>query len=326
MRPRPLFLFSLLVLHPAHAELQPRPAAPEPPVKETTAAKPLKDVEVDKLLDQLKEIDSTLKGKRSSYNASLVPRLKEAGNNDEKAFALWLEATKDVDFEAQGRTATEFSDFRNGKGKELRTNTSFTSQLRLQCRFLALVIMQADAGADAGQLAVVQGAGAYLEDYVASAKRLEGHQEELKRGALETVIAKHLKLDVSARREKGPAASTPGNIGEIYNNMILPYYRDRKAVSAINSAWNKRIDQEMAMIEINKIPEHLENFQKERLPELKWGQARDLFNAGQEEPAAASMVGIIKANLGHRSTAGWIAELSELVKKPRLEPASTTTP
>lgn len=324
MRPRLLFIVSLFLIHSAQAELQPRTPAPEPPPKETTPAKPLKEAEVDKLLNQLQEIDSSLKGKRNSYNASLLPRLKEAGNNDDKAFALWLEATREQDFEAQGKTATEFSDFRNGKGKELRTNASFTTQLRLQCRFLALVILQADASGDTDQLAVVQGAGAYLDDYVASAKRLEGHHEELNRGALETVIARHLKMDVSARSEKGPAAYTPGNIGEIYQNMILPYYREKKAVSAINSAWNKQIEQERTMVEITKVPERLEKFQRERLPELKWSQARDLFDAGQEEPAATTMVGLIKANLGHRSTAGWISELADLVKKPRSGTEVTT--
>ncbi len=325
MRPLPLLAFSLYLLPSAQSELQPRTPATEPPPKESTPAKPLKEADVEKLLDQLQEIDSSLKGKRQSYNASLLPRLKEAGNNDDKAFALWLEATKEQDFEAQGKTATEFSDFRNGKGKELRTNPSFTGQLRLQCRFLALVIMQADAGDDPDRLAVVQEAGAYVDDFVASAKRLEGQQEELNRGALESVIARHLKMDVSARKEKGPAAYTPGNIGEIYNNMILPYFREKKAVSAINSAWNKRIEQEKAMIGITKVPEHLEKFLKERLPDLKWNQARDLFNAGQEEPAAATMVGLIKANLGHRSTAGWISELAELVKKPHA-PAVGTPP
>lgn len=160
-------------------------------------------------------------------------------------------------------------------------------------------------------------------NFVASAKRLEGQQEELNRGALESVIARHLKMDVSARKEKGPAAYTPGNIGEIYNNMILPYFREKKAVSAINSKWSKRIEQEKAMVGITKVPEHLEKFLKERLPDLKWNQARDLFNAGQEEPAAATMVGLIKSNLGHRSTAGWISELAELVKKPHVPDVGT---
>lgn len=315
-------LFPLFIACPAvtHAGLPLKPAA-EPTVPETPA-KPLTGDSTRKLLTQLKEIDESLHGKRSAYNASLLPKLQDAGNNDDKAFALWLDATKDQDFEAQGKTATEFSDFRNGKAKELRLNAGFTTQLRLQCRFLALIILQCDAESDSERLEVVNGATAYLEDYMGSAKKMGDHQEEIRRGVLDSVIAKHLKLDVSARKKEGPAAYTPGNLGEIYNQMILPHYREKRAAAAISAAWSKRIAQETTLVELTKIPEQLEKFQKEKLPDLKWGQARDLFQAGQQEPAAAAMVALIKSNLGHRNTAAWIEELSSLVKEAaELTPA-----
>ncbi|MDB6071042.1 MAG: hypothetical protein JWL81_2213 [Verrucomicrobiales bacterium] len=307
-------LLPFICLSPSvlHAGLPVKPAA-EPAVPEAPS-KPLTVDSTQKLLNQLKEIDASLQGKRSAYNASLLPKLQDAGNNDDKAFALWMDATKDQDFEAQGKSATEFSDFRNGKAKELRLNAGFTTQLRLQCRFLALVILQCDAESDSERLELVHGATAYLDDYMGSAKKMGDHQEEIRRGALDSVIAKHLKLDVSARKSEGPAAYTPGSLSEIYNQMILPYYREKRAAAAISAAWTKRIAQETTLVELTKIPEQLEKFQKDRLPELKWGQAKDLFEAGQQEPAAAAMVALIKANLGHKNTAAWIEELSGLVK------------
>ncbi len=304
----------LLSILPGTAGLAPRAATADPAAMETPS-KPLSSEATQKLLEQLEEIDEALQEKRKAYNTGLLPRLREAAANDDKAFALWLEATREIDYEVQGRSATEFSDFRNGKGKELRTTASFTNQLRLQCRFLTLVILQANAQTEEDRLEVVNGAAAYLEDYVASAKKLDGRQEELRRSALDSVIARHLKLDISARRSKGSAAYNPGSISEIYQQMILPYYREKKAVAAINAAWNKRIAHETAMVELLKVPEQLETFQKDRVPELKWGHARDLFEAGQEEPAAAAMVAIIKGNLAHRSTPGWIGELAGIVGK-----------
>lgn len=288
--------------------------APSAAPSATTPEAPLTKDSTGKLLAELEEIDASLRGKRTSYNAGLLPRLNEAAASQDKAFSLWLEATKEQDFELEGRSATEFSDFRNGKAKDLRGKDSFTTQLRLQCRFLALVILQAEAETDAERLTVVQGAMAYLEDYVGAAKKLQGSQEELRRSALSSVIARHLKLDISARREQGPAAYNAGDIGEIYQQMILPYYKEKRTASAIAAAWSRRIAQETALIDLNKVPEQLEKWQKERLPELKWAQARDLFEAGQEESAATAMVGIIKANLAHRGTAGWIRELNSLIK------------
>ncbi len=314
MRRSFVFLLGLASLSPSSFAALPVKTGPAASTAPETPAKPLTGDSLQKLLTQLQEIDTSLKGKRNAYNMSLLPRLNEAGANDDKAFSLWLDAMKEQDFEMQGKTATEFSDFRNGKGKELRTNAGFTTQLRLQCKFLSLIILQADAVSDGERLEVVTGASAYLDDYISSAKKMQGRQEELRRSALDSVIAKHLKLDVSARKAEGEAAYNPGSISEIYHNMILPYYREKKAVSAISAAWNKRITQETAMVELNKIPEQLEKFQKERLPELKWGQAKDLFSVGQQEPAAVAMVGIIRANLGHRNTANWIEELTSLAK------------
>ena len=133
----PILLMSLLALVPVSAELAPRAAPAAAPAKET-ASKPMSPDAVARLLAQLKEIDDSYRTKRNSYALSLVPRLLEAGGNDDKAFTLWLEATKVQDYEAEGKSATDFSDFRNGKAKDLRNNPSFTTQLRLQCRFLAL--------------------------------------------------------------------------------------------------------------------------------------------------------------------------------------------
>ena len=325
MRCPSIVLLSLASISPALAALQARTTPADPPAKETVATKPLTGDAVDKLLAQLAEIDTSLKGKRSAYNASVLPKLKDAGANDDKAFALWLDAMRDQEYEAQGRTATEFSDFRNGKAKELRGDPAFTTQLRLQCQFLALVIRQADAVSDEARLELVQGASSYLDDFVASAKKLTGKQDELRSSAIDSVIGKHLKLDVSARKQGGSAAYIPGSISEIYQQMILPYYREKKAAANIGAAWTKRISQETAIVELAKVPEQLEKFQKERLPELRWSQAKDLFEAGQQEPAAAAMMTIIKANLAHRNAAAWIAELTSLAQESG-NPAAVNLP
>ncbi|MES2466117.1 MAG: hypothetical protein V4675_02355 [Verrucomicrobiota bacterium] len=325
MRCYSVILLSLASISSTFAGLPPRATPAAPPVTGTTPAKPLTGDAVDKLLAQLEEIDTSLKGKRSAYNASVLPKLKDAGANDDKAFALWLDAMRDQEYEVQGRTATEFSDFRNGKAKELRGDPSFTTQLRLQCQFLSLIILQADAVSDEARLELVQGASAYLDDFVASAKKLTGKTDELRNNAIDSVIGKHLKLDVSARKQGGSAAYIPGSISEIYQQMILPYYREKKAAANIGAAWTKRISQEAAMVELVKVPEQLEKFQKERLPELKWSQAKDLFETGQQEPAAAAMMTIIKANLAHRNAAAWIAELTSLAQESGT-PAAVNLP
>jgi len=56
---------------------------------------------------------------------------------------------------------------------------------------------------------------------------------------------------------------------------------------------------------------------------LRWGQARELFKLGQEEPATQTMVSILRANMGHRHANLWIDELTGLLKREQ-EPAAVT--
>lgn len=281
--------------------------------EEPPPSKPLKTEDIAKVLEQLTEIQETLNGKRSSYNATVLARLKEASASPDRAFNLWLDAVKQVEYEEQGKSASEFSDFRNGRGKELRTNGDFTAQIRLQVKFLALVVMTAEARTAAARAEVVTQAAAYLEEFIACAKKLNGRCPELNRSVLDTPIAKFLKLDVTLQKTDRLALN-PGNLSDIYEKLILPPARERRAAAAISAAWQKRISQELALVEAERVPEKTEAFRREREPALKWRMARDLFKAGEHAPATASMLALIKGNLGHKDAPAWIAELTETLR------------
>ncbi|RYD31828.1 MAG: hypothetical protein EOP86_17080, partial [Verrucomicrobiaceae bacterium] len=319
---------SLTCLTLLPAQLIPRKPAPAPqtgpaatPPAASGPARPLKQEDVDRLLLQLSEIQDDLQGKRSTYNNSLLSQLKEAGNSEEKSYQLWLDGTKEFEFDEKGKTSTEFAEWKRTKGKELH-NPPFMTGLRLQVRYLSVLILYANAHTESARTEAITAAVAYLEDLAGSAKKLDGQMDELNRSVLDGVIAKHLKLDNSLAKVKESGggkndrndAYRPGNIFEIYDRAIFPYYRDKGQVSALVAAWQKLISQETAMVEAAKVPEKVETFNRERLPVLKWGMAREMFNAGQEDTGMAAMLALIKANLGNRNAAGWISEMSGLLK------------
>lgn len=278
---------------------------------------------MDRLLKQLADIEATLQGKRNSYNNTILTQLKEAGNSEEKSFQLWLDATKQFDWDEQGKTATEFAEWKRTKGKELH-NPQFMTAVRLEVQYLAVIIVYSGALTDSAKGEAISAAVAYLDDLASSARKLNGKLDNLNRNVLDGVIARHLKLDASIPKAKNEAYR-PGNVFEIYDRAIFPYYRDKGQVSALVAAWQKLISQETAMVEAAKVPEKLETFNRERLPVLKWGMAREMYNAGQEDTGMAAMLGLIKANLGNRNAAGWISEMSALLKTKK-EQALASTP
>lgn len=293
---------------PASSDAPPAPAVPD------TVPGELDPAAAERLLRQLNDLQEQLAARRASHNTGLLPRLREAASNENKAFDLWMEAMRDVEFEKKGRPAAEFSDFRNGRAKKDRT-PEFTAGLRLQARYLSVLVMAAEASTDAAREEAVAAMLQYLDDYVGVVKKLGRSPRVLEENALAGPVAKHLKIDRTVK-EAQAGSVVPGRIDEIYEKTILPYYRRRGNLAELLSAWRRRIDQAGRIAAARKSQEATDRFRTEELPELQWGQALDQFEGGQQEAAAAAMIGIIRSNLGHKSAEAWINSLAERLRTP----------
>lgn len=324
MQLHPLLTFSvaaLSLLCAAAAQLPPRP--PAAPASQTPPPpKPLKEEDAARLLAQIEQMSKTLDEQKYGHNARIIRVLREAGATGDKAFALWLDAMKDVEFEQRGRTAGEFGEWKRRMAKA--ANRERDAALQLQVQWLAIVLMHSNARTDAARNEAVSAAVMFTDSLIDLARKAEGHfGGHASENVLNTVIAKHFKLDTTlTRRETG--AYVPGDVDGIYDRMILPHYREAKMATSLMQAWNKRIEQQTAIAASNKLIEARDKFSAEKLPELKWGQAKDMFQIGQEEPAVQAMLSIIKANLGHRSASQWMDEMTALIKREELKaPAKT---
>jgi hypothetical protein len=111
----------------------------------------------------------------------------------------------------------------------------------------------------------------------------------------------------------------------IYETLVFPYYRRNKMASSLMQAWTRRISQESEAAATAGFREATERFTTERLPQLKWGQMREMFSLGQQEGAGASMLAHIKTNMAHRDAPQWITELRSLLAEeetPAAKPAA----
>lgn len=301
---------------PSSAQLAPRttPApAPQPP----PSPKLLKDEEIAKKLAELEQINKTLDEQKYGYNAKIIRELREAGVTGDKAFGLWLECKKDVDFDQQGKTMTEFSEWKRRQTKD--PNRERDAELQLQVQWLAIVLMDANARTDAARNEAVTAATAFLDGLVERIKKSGGQLRGASAGnVLTSVFAKHYKLESTVSRRDG-GAYEPGNLDEIYESMIFPYFRSTNQAVNLMAAWKKRIAQQTAIAESYPFREAKDKFMTEKLPELNWGQATELFKLGQEESAAQSMMAIIKANLAHPRSSDWIADMMSLLRREEAE-------
>ncbi len=314
---------SLGIVAPLNAQLPPRaPAAPAP--QTAPPPKPLKDEDTAKLLEQLAQMSKALDEQKFGYNAKVIRELREAGASADKAFALWLDCMKDVEYDQKGRTATEFAEWKRRQTKD--ANRDRDAALQLQVQWLAIVLMHSNARTDAAEGEAIAAAVAFLDTVVDRIQKSDGRLDDNARGSvLNSVFAKHYKLDSTVASQEG-GAYAPGDIDGIYDGMILPYYRDAGLPTSLMQAWTKRIEQATAIAASFKFIEAKEKFTAERLPELRWGQARELFELGQEETAAQQLLGIIKSNLSHRNASAWMEELAALLKDEEVPASPKSTP
>ena len=315
---------ALAVPAPLCAQLPHRaPAAPAP--QPAPPPKPIKEEEVAKLLAQLAEMTKTLDEQKYGRNATVIRELREAGTSGDKSFALWLDCMKDVEYDQKGKTATEFAEWKRRQTKD--ANRERDAALQLQVQWLTIVLMDCNARTETARGEAIAAAVTFLDTVVDRIKkadgRLEGHASE---SVLSSVFARHYKLETTVTQRDG-GATVPGDVDAIYERMILPFYREAKMATSLMQAWTKRIEQQTTIAAAFKFIEAKEKFTAEKLPDLRWGQARELFQLGQEETAVQQMLALLKANMAHRNATRWMEELTALLKKEELPaPVPTKSP
>jgi len=193
-------------------------------------------------------------------------------------------------------------------------------------QWLTIVVMHCNARNDDAKKEAIASAMAFVETLVDRTQKNDGSLgRQAHEDVMSGVIAKFLKLETSVTRAEN-TAFVPADVDSIYDNMILPYLRDSKNVSALIQAWAKRIEQQTAIAAAFKGPAAKEKFTTEKLPDLRWGQARDMFQIGQEESAAQQMMSILRSNMGHKHAQRWLDEFTALIKKEELPETPKVSP
>ncbi len=330
----------------AHGDLIPRkpvggggvPAAP---------TSPLSAEDLTRLKEQVEQLEKDLAKKRGGMHTAQIAILKEAAAGNEKAFNFWVDCKKEQDFDMKGKTATEFSEWKRGQIKSAGTNDAFCSGLRLQIQFLMLAVMHSHAETPAQEAEIGAMAVTYVEFLTALCEKEETLAKAIVASIMETgaepnqpvtaenlqdtltkvreassalggdilnsIFAKHLKLDGSVKPREG-AAMNPGNIDEIYDQLIIEPLRQKKDAAGIAGAWARRIDQTGRVAKATKVKEIEERYGVVKVPAMKFAMYSDQWTAGQEKQAAQGMMALISANPTHKDCQEWLDKLKELTR------------
>lgn len=334
---------------PAPATTPAKPAGPATPVAggdEALPADPKLSPELSaKLLKQLEDVSKGLDTKRGGESAAMIKSLKEAGSSKDRAFNLWLTCKKEVDFIEKGKTDSEFMSWRQTEGKKLEGRDDNCISLQLQAQFLAVALLDSYAETPEQKLNVMADANLYLDalgkacdkeesiaksvissimdvqltpDKVITAGNLEETLKDVREASaavggdiMESMFAKKLKPE-SCTGAKAVTARHPGNVDEIYEQLVMNCLRRKKDAAGLAAAWTRRIALTASIAKNTKVREISDRYTVEKLPVLEWLKARDQWRMGQTEPAAAAMINLIRSNPGHRLCPDWVTELRDL--------------
>jgi hypothetical protein len=300
-------------------------------------AEVLTPAEREALLQRLEEMKTNAESKVDARYRAAIAAYQNAVASDEAAMELYLNCVEKVNFKDQQKKNADFREWKRREEEKL-SEPGLGLALRIQLRWLILTLRAASEKSDRDQL--VSGARDVVDGIVNEAEKLKNQHQVISQSAVSSLFARAYELgEVKAENW----VFSPGQIGEIYDKILLPPLRSARQPELLRTAWLRRISQETRMQEFlpsqkdngngngngkRRIgmaddmhgPE-LEQFIAETVPELQWTMEVDIFRNGDERNSAVRMLTHLEKNLGHKSARKWAAELTELLNNKDAPPA-----
>jgi hypothetical protein len=283
----------------------------------------LTEQERETLLKRLEALQSSAEERVDARFRAAIAAYTSAASSPSAASDLYLKCVEKVNFIDQKRKSQDFRDWKRRESDRL-SSPGFSLALQLQLRWLILTLQAASDDADRAQLA--SAAQGIVNTMVEKSHTLADHQNLLGQAVTSTVFARTYEIN-HVEVEKWPLA--PGDIGAVYDEILLPPLRARRQPQALRAAWTQRIQQEMAMRE--KAPPEddsngrriglasatrspgYERFLSDELPQLQWEMEVDLYKHGDQRDAAVRMLAHIEKNITHKEATKWGEEFVELL-------------
>ncbi|WP_411827688.1 hypothetical protein [Luteolibacter sp. AS25] len=303
-------------------------------------AENLTDSDREALLDRLAEIQNEAYSKVDSRFRVAQSAFKSAIVSDEAVIDLYLKCEELINFEEQGKSSSDFREWKTNNRDRLN-DKYFRIALRQQLRWLSLTLDAASNEPDMEKIGVE--AARILDSIMSQVEDLAPYNNILQQNVVGTVFAKAYELNEIKVEDW---SFSPGQVADVYDQILLPHLRRPDRLIALKSSWGNRIKYEGLIADFwsgntnntnntkrngkrqdeekRKPGEHSPEFEAfivETLPVLQWQSEVDLFKNGDERGAAVRMLSHIERHLSHKSATRWTDEFDLLLNpEPGVEP------
>jgi hypothetical protein len=296
-------------------------------------ADPLTNADREELRERLKAIQEGALAHQDQRFKKAADDFRAALQSEDAALELYLKCVELADFTEQQKKGQDFRNWKRDNEERLK-RPEFRQALRFQLNWLALTMRAAARPAEIHKLSPE--AMEALRAIFANAKSLAGQGELLSRPVLNSVFARAYKI---GDLELKSWPESPLQVAAIFEQIILPPLRRPDSIAALSSAWDARIQMELAKAEEfsgggneanglqrrDPLSPAGEVFRKEQMPQLLWKKQVDLFRSGDQRGAALRMLAHINDYLTNSHAPEWIEEFQGLVS-PEPKVASPEKP
>jgi hypothetical protein len=273
------------------------------------SADPLSEEEINGLLEELSVIEDFLTGERVSLRTSAVHAFEAASSSDKAAYEFYVQCHKTLNFDAKDSSFSEFRAWRE-KNEDKINNKENLAAIRFQLQYLVLTMKAAEGVKRETLIPELEN---FVTDIVADTENLGGMgMRTLRSSVKSTIFAEAYKLNKSLEVDNW--SFEPGNFGEVYDQSVFPFFR-KEAPEALSAAWDRRInlEKQSVIIRYEDNDYELEKFETERLPELYWAKATDIYINVSPKQGSQAMLAMLKGNPGHTSLKKWLEQFRDLL-------------
>lgn len=318
-------------------------------------------VDVNQLLQGLRQFKEQNESGVKTRRSSAYQQVMAAAASNEKAAAFWAESVLMVQFAGADQQTTAVRDWKQGEGEALRTKEAanaarlhllwlgltiqhsagaetkqllnnivdFTKQVEADDLMIEKVADQIDKAKErAGSPRKANANKSIAEE--TQAKRT--HDSIMRMSVANSPVARRLLItdvvgDVGGKKKKADGGdgasweSVPGNVGGIYNSIILPEFRANKDPRLLEY-WDMTIKKAQQNIDPGMADYDERQWSQVRHPRLLWSRAEDVYLIGQRNRAVTEMFNLVKTHPQHPDNAAWISRLESLLAPAAPAPAS----
>ncbi len=311
------------------------PVLPSVRAQGANDARQLTESQIANLLKQLESLQEQLLESKKDNNAKAIDVFRQAADSDKAAYALFLNCVKSTQFDKEEKRESAFREWKSNNS-EFHQSKEHLAILRLQLHFIVATIAISEAKKFEDALPAIN----FYLDFFTNVEKAIIHPRKLNGRSIgrlrqaagvavfSTPFAKFYKLDLTITPPSGWPAS-PREVGGVFDDFLLPYYRSAGKGEMLIATWDKRIAQARSFATIHREEDDLRaynEFIESTLPTLQWGRARDVFSHQNQLAGATAMLGLIKINLSHPGVNAWLGEFTSLVSQGTTSaPTAETT-